>query len=66
MIVTVNGEERDLTPDSTLADLLQQLGLNPKVVVAQRNGDIVPREDFSATILADTDTIDLIRFVGGG
>ncbi|HPO14111.1 MAG TPA: sulfur carrier protein ThiS [Candidatus Hydrogenedentes bacterium] len=66
MVVTVNGEERDLAPGSTLSDLLQQLGLNPKVVVAQRNGDIVPREDFPATMLADADIIDLIRFVGGG
>jgi thiamine biosynthesis protein ThiS len=64
--IRINDEERDFAPDATILDVVTQLGLNPKVVVAQRNGDIVPREAFGSTALFDGDTLDLVRFVGGG
>ncbi len=66
MKIILNKEEREMPADATLLDVLTQLGLNPKAVVAQRNGDIVARGDFASTILFDGDTLDLVRFVGGG
>ncbi len=66
MTVTINGETRDVAPGTTLLEMLQHLGLNSKTLVVQRNGEIVPREEYMATVLAEGDDVDLIRFVGGG
>lgn len=66
MQVTVNGEVRDITPDTTIGVLLNGLGLNPKVTVVQRNDDVVPRDEYDATLLVDGDMLELVRFVGGG
>lgn len=66
MLVTVNGESRDVTADLTIGELIKQLALNPKTVVAQRNGEIVPRESFHAVRLSEGDEVDIVRFVGGG
>ena len=66
MTVNINGETRDIQPGLTVTALLEQLGLNPKVVVVQRNDDIVERASFDATIIQEGDQVELIRFVGGG
>lgn len=66
MQVRVNGEVRDVTPDTTIGGLLNGLGLNPKVTVVQRNDDVVSRDEYDATILQEGDVLELVRFVGGG
>lgn len=66
MTVTVNGESRDIAPGCTVAALLEQLGLEPKFVVAQVNEDIVARTDFGARVIHAGDNVELVRFVGGG
>lgn len=66
MQILVNSEPRDLRSGVSLLELLEELGLNEKAVVAQRNGDIVERVDYAATVLTDGDEIELVRFVGGG
>lgn len=66
MQITVNGEARDVTSDTTIGSLLQGLGLNPKVTVVQRNDDVVSRDEYDITVLQDGDVLELIRFVGGG
>lgn len=66
MTITLNGETRDVAPGITVSALLEQLGVNPKVVVVQRNNDIVERIDFDATTIHEGDQVELVRFVGGG
>jgi thiamine biosynthesis protein ThiS len=66
VIITLNGESRDVAPGITVTALLEQLGVNPKVVVVQRNDEIVERIDFDATTIHDGDQVELVRFVGGG
>lgn len=66
MQVTLNGESRDIRPGCTIAALLAELGINRKTVVAQINDDIVDNASFDATLINEGDTVELIRFVGGG
>ena len=66
MRIRVNGDEREVAPESTVAALLDSLGLRPGAVVVERNGVIVSREAFAATPLADGDALELVRLVGGG
>jgi thiamine biosynthesis protein ThiS len=64
--ISVNGESRSIAGPATLADLLQQLGLDPRMVVVELNREIVRRPALAGTALADGDTIELVHFVGGG
>ena len=50
----------------TLSDLLASLQLADKLVLVERNGDAVQRADFPVTTLAEGDTIEIVRLVGGG
>ena len=66
LAVTVNGERREAPAGATVLSLLESLGLDPTHVVVERNGEILRREDFPSTPLAEDDTLEIIRFVGGG
>ena len=67
MHVTVNGDT--VTVDAahtTIADLLDQLGLGAKWVLVERNGEPVDRRALSTTALANGDRLELVRAVAGG
>ena len=66
MEITVNGESRRVEPGTTLQELLTQMDVNCDALVVQRNDDILGQELFSTTQLADGDSLELVRFVGGG
>ena len=66
MKVTINGEQRDIAPQTNVAGLLEQLSFNPVGTVVERNGAIVDRADFPTTILEAGDALEIVRFVGGG
>ena len=63
----LNGEKKDgYTPSLTVAELLEQLRINPKTVVVERNLEIVPRDTLDAEAIQDGDRIEIVRIVGGG
>lgn len=64
--MTVNGEQMDMAAGSTVAGLLSRLGLDPFRVAVERNLEIVSRDRFEATVLAEGDSIEIVHFVGGG
>jgi thiazole synthase len=64
--IMVNGEPRRVPGPATVADLLHQLGLDPRTVVVELNREIVRRPRLGDTALADGDTVELVHFVGGG
>lgn len=66
MTITLNGEARAIDAALSLQQLLDSLEINCDALVVQRNDDIVARAQFADTPLADGDTLELIRFVGGG
>jgi len=66
MNITVNGLALDFEPGQTLHDLIISMNLDPSVVVAELNHDIVPGEKFAATGLNAGDRLELLSFVGGG
>ncbi|KAF7600775.1 MAG: thiamine biosynthesis protein ThiS [Candidatus Dactylopiibacterium carminicum] len=66
MHITLNGEAREIAPASTVADLLAELDLIGKRVAVERNGEIVPRGQHGATVLAEDDALEIVVAVGGG
>ena len=63
--LTVNGQPMAVQAQ-TLAALLRRLDLKDSAVVAEVNGHIVPRENFARSLLKEGDSVELVRFVGGG
>ena len=66
MVLTVNGEARQIENVTTVAELLTQLGLDPRAVVVEQNRRIVRRAELAGTAVHDGDAIELVHFVGGG
>ena len=68
MTVTINGETASL--DSTRLTVVELLKLKdvemPDMVSVQVNGDILDREKFPTTQLADGDEVEFLYFMGGG
>ena len=66
MIITVNGESLELPEGTTVAALLERLGKNPRFLALERNLELVPRTEHSATTLRDSDAVEIVTLVGGG
>jgi thiamine biosynthesis protein ThiS len=67
MTLLVNGERRDIPAGWTLSELLASVRLDPRLVVVERNQEIVrDRDTFGAIALRDGDSLELVHFVGGG
>lgn len=67
-MLKINGSEKQFPEGipQTLTDLLEQLGINQATVVAELDGKIVERQNFAQTQLSDGQSVELVRFVGGG
>jgi sulfur carrier protein len=61
----INGEKREVGA-VTVFDLLKELGLHPQGTIVERNREIVDREAYPETHLAEGDVLELVRLVGGG
>jgi len=69
MKLQINGEERDFaSPPATftLAALVEVLGMKPDRVAVELNREIVPRDRWGSTQLAEGDHLEVVHFVGGG
>ena len=64
-MVRINGAELDMA-GRTLAEYLAQTAYDPKRIAVERNGEIVPKANYGATVLQDGDVVEVVSFVGGG
>ena len=64
--ITVNGEPRRVEVGSSVADLVESLGIPLTKVAVERNLEIVPRSTLADVTLAQGDTLEIVHFVGGG
>jgi len=66
MQLTINGRVHKFAGSLTGDQLLSELGINPALVVAEINGEVVPRDEFPTQQLTDGDILELVTIVGGG
>jgi thiamine biosynthesis protein ThiS len=66
MRIEVNGKPVELESSGTVQDLLHELGLDSRMVVVERNREIVRRDDLEAVRVAEGDSYEIVQFVGGG
>jgi len=64
--VVINGQARTVAAGTTIAGLIDELGLGDRRVAVERNREVVPRAQHATTALAAGDRLELVTFVGGG
>lgn len=66
MRIQVNGDTMELRDGSSLADLVEKLGLGDKRIAAEVNLEIVPRSEHHSLQLSDGDRVEIVHAIGGG
>ncbi len=66
MEIAVNGERQEVEPGTTIAELLARLGIEPRNLAVEHNGEFVDEGELAAAHLKAGDTLEIVRFVGGG
>lgn len=64
-MVKINGELSS-SEGMVLAEYLSQNGYDTRCIAVERNGEIVPKSQYEATILQENDSLEVVSFVGGG
>ena len=62
----INGQPRSFPAPLNVAGLIEQLEVQGKRIALERNGEIVPRGQFSLLELNDGDALEIVAAVGGG
>ena len=66
MNITLNGEAKTLHNSMSLSALLKELSLKPETVVIELNTKIIQPDAYDAQKINKADSVEIIRFVGGG
>ena len=66
IVISVNGESREVPENLTLEALLAFLSLPADRVAVERNLEIVPRRRWAETNIQPGDRLEVVHFVGGG
>lgn len=66
MKLLINGENREFKSPLSLSSLVEQLGMKTDRVAIELNRNIVGRETWAETNLAEGDRLEIVHFVGGG
>lgn len=64
--IRVNGAHRRVRAGISVAELAQDLGMEPAKVAVERNLEILPRSTLSRVAVEDGDEYEIVTFVGGG
>jgi thiamine biosynthesis protein ThiS len=65
MQIQLNGECVQ-TAASNLLQLVEELGLEKRMIAIERNLEVVPKSEYKQTQLQENDRIELVHMIGGG
>ena len=63
--VIINGVQ-EAAEGKSVAQVLQEKGIDLSNVAVERNGEIVPKRQYDSVILTAEDRLEIVSFVGGG
>ena len=66
MKIILNGKGEECQAGISLAEYIEQRGLNPKATIVTLNGEPVAIDDFSDIKMNENDILEMFTFVGGG
>ena len=64
--LTVNGDTRTVAPGTTVADLLADLGVEPRGVAVAVGGEVVTRRTWGERVLSADDRVEVLSIAQGG
>jgi sulfur carrier protein len=65
-VISVNGSPSDVTPGTTVTDLLRALAAPDRGVAVAIDGEVVPRSAWPETAVADEAKVEVVMAVQGG
>ena len=66
MILQVNGEELEISDNTTISQLVKELGCENQRIALEVNENIIPKSTHQEFILNAGDKVEIIKAVGGG
>ena len=69
MRLSINGkpkENKEKENSSSLLFVIEQLGLNPKLIVVEFNGEIISSKNWGIQKVEEGDILEIVTIVGGG
>ena len=64
--VMINGEAHEFDNSLSLPELLEQIGMNPRLIAIEYNGEILHRQFWVETRIKNGDRLEIVTIVGGG
>ena len=65
-MIILNGKEKEFEGEVTVEDFISQLNYKKEQVAVELNEKIIPKADYSKTVVKDGDVIEVLSFMGGG
>jgi thiamine biosynthesis protein ThiS len=66
MVATINGKSVTLDASFSLEQVLASHHIDSRMAVVEVNLAMIDRSSLASTFVKDGDTIEILRFVGGG
>ena len=66
MKILINGDTRQFEESKTITGLVDDLGLEPKMILIEHNGTALHRSEWSACLLSEGDRIEILQVAAGG
>jgi sulfur carrier protein len=64
--IHLNGEPREFARALSIAQLLDELGIDGRTVAVEHNRLVVRRAKYAETMLQEGSEVEIVAFVGGG
>lgn len=65
-MVKINGQEVTFGKEISVTEYLEENGYQIRRIAVELNGEILPKYQYSDTMLKDRDSMEIVTFVGGG
>jgi sulfur carrier protein len=64
--IKINGQDKIIKDNTTISDFLKENNIEPIEITIEHNFEIVKSENIRKIALKDGDTLEILRFIGGG
>jgi sulfur carrier protein len=64
--INLNGKITEIMENSSIFDLIDNLGYDIKKIAIEKNMDIIFPHQYQSEIINEGDQIEMIHFIGGG
>ncbi|MDO7253390.1 sulfur carrier protein ThiS [Helicobacter cappadocius] len=66
MKLIINGENKEFSENLNIQQILDNLGIESKVVAVALNSLVIKKQDWGNTIPKENDKLEFLQFMGGG